>query len=56
MTLYSWFRGKPIRFKNQQLVEVFTDLVESDTAKGLLPAKNTADAKAYLEEMIGGKI
>jgi hypothetical protein len=56
MTLYSWFRGKPIRFKNQQLVEVFTDLVESDTAKGLLPAKNNTDAKAYLEEMIGQKI
>jgi hypothetical protein len=56
MTLYSWFRGRPIRFKNQQLVEVFTDLVESDTAKGLLPAKNTTHAKAYLEEMIGQKI
>lgn len=56
MTLYSWFRGKPIRFKNQQLVEVFTDLVESDTAKGLLPAKNTLHAKEYLEDMIGKKI
>ena len=56
MTLYSWFRGKPIRFKNQQIVEVFTDLVESDTAKGLLPAKNTTHAKAYLEDMIGQKI
>jgi hypothetical protein len=56
MTLHSWFRGKPIRYKNQQLVEVFTDLVESDTAKGFLPAKNTAQAKAYLEDMIGEKI
>jgi hypothetical protein len=56
MTLYSWFRGKPIRFKNQQLVEVFTDLVESDTAKGILPAKTTTHAKAYLEDMIGQKI
>ena len=56
MTIFSWFRGKPIRFKNQQLVEVFTDLVESDTAKGLLPAKNTTHAKAYLEDMIGEKI
>jgi hypothetical protein len=35
---------------------VFTDLVESDTAKGLLPAKTTSHAKAYLEEMIGEKI
>jgi hypothetical protein len=56
MTLYSWFRGKPIREKNRIVAEVFTDLVESDTAKGLLPAKNTAEAKAYLEDMIGQKI
>jgi len=56
MTVYSWFRGKPIRDKNRKLVEVFTDLVESDTAKGMLPARNTLEAKAYIEEMIGQKI
>ena len=56
MTVYSWFRGKPIRDKNRKLVEVFTDLVESDTAKGMLPASNTLEAKAYIEEMIGQKI
>ena len=56
MTVYSWFRGKPIRDKNRKLVEVFTDLVESDTAKGMLPARNTLEAKAYIEEMIGHKI
>ena len=49
MTVYSWFRGKPIRDKNRKLVEVFTDLVESDTAKGMLPARNTLEAKAYIE-------
>jgi hypothetical protein len=56
MTLYSWFRGSPIREKNRVIAEVFTDLVESDTAKGLLPAKNTAEAKSYIEDMIGEKI
>ena len=56
MTVYSWFRGKPIRDKNRKLVEVFTDLVESDTAKGMVPARNTLEAKAYIEEMIGQKI
>ena len=56
MTVYSWFRGKPIRDKNRKLVELFTDLVESDTAKGMLPARNTLEAKAYIEEMIGQKI
>lgn len=53
MSIYSWFRGKPIRDKNRQVAEVFTDLVEGDMAKGLLPAKNLLDAKKYLEDMVG---
>jgi hypothetical protein len=56
MTVFSWFRGKPIRHNNLLKIETFTDLVESDTAKGILPAKNTAAARAYIEEMIGRKI
>lgn len=56
MTIHSWFRGKPLRDKNRQLVEVFTDLVESDTAKGVLPAKSKAAAKKYLEDMVGRPI
>lgn len=53
MTIYSWFRGKPIRDKNRQVAEVFTDLVEGDLAKGALPARNLMEAKKYLEDMIG---
>ena len=56
MTVFSWFRGKPIRHKNLLKVETLTDLIESDTAKGILPAKNIAEAKAYIEEMIGTAI
>lgn len=56
MSVYSWFRGKPVRDKNRQIIEVFTDLVESDTAKGILPAQNLAEAKAYIENMIGRSI
>jgi hypothetical protein len=56
MTVFSWFRGKPIRHKNLLKVETFTDLVESDTAKGVLPARTTAAAKTYIEEMIGRAI
>jgi hypothetical protein len=56
MSVYSWFRGKPVRDKNRQVIEVFTDLVESDTAKGILPAQNLAEAKAYIENMIGRSI
>ena len=56
MTVHSWFRGAPIREKNRRLAVVFTDLVESDTAKGLLPAKNMMEAKAHIEETIGRPI
>jgi len=53
MTVFSWFRGGHIRHKNLLKIEAITDLIESDTAKGILPATNNAQAKAYLEEMVG---
>jgi hypothetical protein len=53
MTVYSWFRGKPIRDKNQQVVEVFTELVEGDMVRGLLPVQNLQQARRYIEDMIG---
>jgi predicted transcriptional regulator len=53
MTIYSWFRGKPIRDKNQQVVEVFTEIVEGDMVRGILPANNLQQAKKYIEDMIG---
>ena len=53
MTVFSWFRGAHIRHKNLLKIEAITNLIESDTAKGILPAKNTAEAKAYLEDMVG---
>jgi len=53
MTVFSWFRGGHIRHKNLLKVEAITNLIESDTAKGILPAKSNAQAKAYLEDMVG---
>jgi hypothetical protein len=55
MTVFSWFRGNPIRHKNLLKVETLTDLIESDTAKKVLPAKTVKGAKAYLEDMVGRK-
>lgn len=56
MTIHGWFRGKPIRNKNKQVVEAFMRLLEKDTESGRLPAKSVADAKTYLGEMIGKEI
>jgi hypothetical protein len=49
MTIYSWFRGKPLRFKNQLLAERLIECIEEDTAKENLPARNNLAAKAYLD-------
>lgn len=56
MTVFSWFRGKPLRHKNLLKVEALTDLIERDLTEGALPAKNIAEAKTYMEGVIGRKI
>lgn len=53
MTIHSWFRGKPLRDKNRQLVEAFISLVEKDLEAGVLPAPSIKAAKQYIEDMIG---
>lgn len=50
MTVHSWSRGAPIRMKNRTKVEAMMDVLEGDIIKGILPAKNTAAAKRYVEE------
>lgn len=56
MTVFSWFRGKPLRHKNQLKVDALTDIIERDLAEGVLPAKNNAQAKTYIEGVIDRKI
>lgn len=55
-SIHSWFRGGEIRFSRREKIETFIRLVEEDTQKGLLPAKNLRDARAYLGDMIGRPI
>jgi hypothetical protein len=52
MALHTWFRGGPIRPKRLKLVDAFMSLVEKDMKAGLLPARNLAEAKNYIEDMI----
>jgi len=56
MTVFSWFRGKSIRHKNLLKVEEFMETVAADTAAGLLPARSTAAAKKYIQEMMNKEI
>lgn len=55
-TVYSWFRGQGIRENKRKVVETFIELVETDLANGLLPAKNTIEAKRYVSQMLGVEI
>lgn len=55
-TVYSWFRGQGVREGKHLLIKTFIELVEKDMGEGILPARNNAAAKKYIEEMIGVKI
>lgn len=51
MTIHNWFRGGEIRKSRTDKVLVLTQLIQEDTARGVLPAKTLADARDYLQEM-----
>lgn len=55
-TVYEWFRGQIMKEPNIKKVEAFISLVVQDLESGVLPAKNSADAKRYLSDMVGGSI
>lgn len=51
MTIYSWFRGKPLRDKNEEAVKLLINVIENDIINGILPAKSLIEAKQYLESL-----
>lgn len=52
ITVYSWFRGKPLRDKNQQAVEALLDRINTDIEKRVLPVMTNYDAKKYLNDLL----
>lgn len=57
MSLYSWFRGKPISVKLVATVEDFVRGVEHDLGMNTnLPAPNGAAAKEYLTKFTGSTV
>ena len=52
MTIHSWFRGSPVRDKNNTRIEHFIELVEQGLSDGLLPTEDLASTKKYLESEI----
>jgi hypothetical protein len=55
-TVYAWFRGQGIREEKRTRIESFIYLVEQDMKEGVLPARNSLDAKIYISNMLGGTI
>lgn len=53
MTVHAWFRGGVIRPNTRAKIEVFIDILEEDTKRGLLPVNSLAQAKAYAEDILG---
>ena len=53
LTVYNWFRGKPIRDKFVPVIRAFMKLVDEDLEAGVLPAKDTYSARVYVNQMIG---
>lgn len=55
-TVYAWFRGQGIREEKRTRIEAFIYLVEQDMKEGVLPARNSLDAKIYISGMLGGTL
>lgn len=53
MSLYSWFRGKPIANKFHARLEDFVSGLRHDLKRNALPAKNLDDVKQYLTSVTG---
>jgi hypothetical protein len=55
-TVYAWFRGQGIREEKRTRIEAFIYLIEEDMKQGVLPARNSLDAKIYISQMLGGNL
>lgn len=51
MTLHTWFRGGVIRERKHLKVQTLIDLMQEDTARGVLPVKTLSEARSYLQDM-----
>mgnify|MGYP003660223731 CR=1 FL=1 len=52
MAIHSWFRGSPVRDKNNTRIEHFIELIEQGLASGDFPASDRIVTKKYLESEI----
>lgn len=56
VTAYSWFRGQGMREEKRSTIEALIAILKQDLDAGILPVPSIADAKAYIESVVGEKI
>ena len=56
MSVYSWFRGKPIRDRNIDKVEKLMDILGGYFEAGQLPVPSTIDAKIFIDTKVIDKL
>ena len=56
MSVYSWFRGKPIRERNIDKVEKLIDILVGYFEAGQLPVPSTIDAKIFIDAKVIDKL
>ena len=56
MSVYGWFRGRPIREKNIDKVEKLMDILGGYFEAGQLPVPSTIDAKIFIDTKVIDKL
>jgi AcrR family transcriptional regulator len=56
MSVYSWFRGKPIRDRNIDKVEKLMDVINEYFEAQQLPVSSTIDAKIFIDTKVIDKL
>jgi hypothetical protein len=56
VTVYSWFRGQGMREEKRGTIEALISILKQDLDAGVLPVPKPADAKVYIEQVVGVNI
>jgi predicted transcriptional regulator len=56
MSVYSWFRGSPIRNKTVDKIEKLIDIIDQYIEAGELPVSSTIDAKKFIDAKVIDKL
>ena len=56
MSVYGWFRGRPIRNKNIDKVEKLIEIINRYIESGDLPVPSTIDAQKFIDDKLIDKL